>query len=54
MVGGDPAIQLAGKKATADIIESLRAEMGLNKSLIEQYFDFLKQTYSLLKKKQNL
>ena len=47
VVGGDPAFQLAGKNATIEQIESIRIELGLNKALSLQYFDFLKQTVTL-------
>lgn len=41
--GGDPAQRFAGKHATAEQVERIREELGLNKSLPAQYFDFLKQ-----------
>lgn len=41
--GGDPALQAAGKHASADQIETLKKEMGLNLPLYQQYFFFLKQ-----------
>lgn len=47
IVGGDPAFQLAGKNATIEQIESIRIELGLNKPLLYQYFDFLRQTVTL-------
>ncbi len=43
VVGGDPALQLAGKNASAEQIESLRLELGLNQSLPVQYLEFIKQ-----------
>lgn len=43
VVGGDPAYQLAGKNASVKQIESIRSELGTNKSLPLQYVDFLKQ-----------
>jgi peptide/nickel transport system permease protein len=44
IVGGDPALQYAGKNASAELIASLRQELGLNQSLFSQYLFFLKQT----------
>lgn len=44
VVGGDPSFQLAGKSATLEQIQSIRIELGLNKPLLSQYFDFLRQT----------
>ena len=37
-------MQLAGKHATVEQIESIRNELGLNKSLFFQYIDFVRQT----------
>lgn len=42
-VVGDPAETFAGKSATPEQIEALRAKFGLNKSLFFQYVDYLKQ-----------
>ena len=42
---GDPAILAVGVEASAEQIEEKREELGLNKPLHEQYFDFL---YNLL------
>lgn len=47
VVGGDPAMQAAGKHASADQIAMLRHELGLDRSLPEQYFFFLKQIMTL-------
>jgi peptide/nickel transport system permease protein len=47
MVGGDPAAQAAGKHATAEQIEVLRRELGLNGPLYQQYLFFLKQILTL-------
>lgn len=44
MVGGDPSFHLAGKNASVEQVESIRNELGLNKSLPMQYLDFLKQS----------
>jgi peptide/nickel transport system permease protein len=39
----DPATRFAGKHATAEQVTSIRAELGLDRSLPEQYVFFLKQ-----------
>ena len=41
--GGDPALRFAGRHATPEMVETLRAELGLNRSLPEQYLFFVKQ-----------
>lgn len=46
VAGGDPAAQAAGRYATLDQIESMRAQMGLNKPLIYQYFDLVRQIFT--------
>ena len=38
---GDPALLMAGSTSTPEEIERIRAEMGLNKSLPEQYWIFV-------------
>ncbi|WP_199435299.1 ABC transporter permease [Qaidamihabitans albus] len=38
---GDPAAVAAGPEATQQQIAAIRAEMGLNRPLVEQYFDWL-------------
>jgi peptide/nickel transport system permease protein len=43
MIGGDPATRFAGKHATAQQVEVIRAELGLNRSRPAQYLFFLKQ-----------
>jgi len=43
MVGGDPTYQMLGKHATLAQINELRHELGLDKSQIEQFIDFLRQ-----------
>ncbi|MCO5144159.1 MAG: ABC transporter permease [Oligoflexia bacterium] len=43
VVGGDPVLQMVGKHATPQVIEELRAEMGLNRPLPMQFVDFLRQ-----------
>lgn len=42
MVGGDPVYQMLGKHATETQIIELRRELGLDKSRVEQFFDYLK------------
>lgn len=44
VVGGDPALQMAGKNATEEDLAALRAEYGLDQPLTSQYLDYLKQT----------
>lgn len=44
LVGGDPALLYAGKNASAETIAQIRHEFGLDRSLLAQYFSFLKQT----------
>ena len=41
--GGDPALRFAGKHATVEQVQSIRAELGLDRSLPEQYLFFVKQ-----------
>lgn len=43
VAGGDPAAAALGNHASAERIEQLRREMGLDQPLIYQYFDFVKQ-----------
>lgn len=43
VVGGDPTYQMLGKHATAQQIADLHHELGLDKSKVEQFGDFLKQ-----------
>ncbi len=38
---GDPAMVILGDSATQEALEALRQQLGLNKPLIVQYFDFL-------------
>lgn len=47
VVPGDPVVQLAGKHATPEAVASLRHELGLDRSLTVQYFEFLRQTVTL-------
>ena len=41
MMPGDPARQLVGENATAEVYEAKREELGLNKPLLAQYGDYL-------------
>jgi ABC-type dipeptide/oligopeptide/nickel transport system permease component len=41
IVPGDPALVILGDQATPDAIAALRARLGLDRPLYEQYFDFL-------------
>lgn len=43
MVGGDPALFLAGKNATPELVESIRQQLGLHAPLHSQYLHYLKQ-----------
>lgn len=43
VVMGDPALRFAGRHATAEQVASIRAELGLDRSLPEQYVFYLKQ-----------
>lgn len=46
VVAGDPTAVLLGKNATARQMEELREQLGLNKSLIAQYFDVVKSAFT--------
>ncbi len=43
VVGGDPVLIMVGKHASPQMIEELRHELGLDRSLVYQFGDFLKQ-----------
>ena len=43
MPPGDPAVRFAGKQPTPELIAEVRAQLGLDKSLPEQYVLFLKR-----------
>ena len=45
--GGDPAAQAAGRYATVEQIAEMRHKLGLDTPLIIQYFDLLKQIFTL-------
>jgi peptide/nickel transport system permease protein len=47
LIPGDPAIALAGEKASAQEIERMREELGLNRPLPVQYVEFLTRTATL-------
>jgi peptide/nickel transport system permease protein len=47
LIPGDPAIALAGDKASAQEIERMREELGLNRPLPLQYVEFLSRTATL-------
>ena len=42
LVPGDPARQLVGENATEEQVQTVRAEMGLDKPLLSQYVDYWK------------
>ncbi|HMN68709.1 MAG TPA: ABC transporter permease [Bdellovibrionales bacterium] len=46
VAGGDPAAQAAGRYASAAQIQQMRVQMGLDKPLIYQYFDLVKQLFT--------
>ena len=41
IVPGDPAMVILGDSATPAALEAMRERLGLNKPLVEQYFEFL-------------
>jgi peptide/nickel transport system permease protein len=41
LVPGDPAVLLAGEGASKETIEAIRQQLGLNRPLYVQYFDYL-------------
>ncbi|MBV9544188.1 MAG: ABC transporter permease [Chloroflexi bacterium] len=47
MIPGDPAVALAGDKASTAEIERMRQALGLNEPLPLQYVDFLRNTFTL-------
>lgn len=47
LIPGDPALALAGEKASAEQIERMREALGLNKPLPVQYIEFLGQVLTL-------
>src|ERR671935_1439858 len=47
LIPGDPAVALAGEKASAEEIERMREALGLNRPLPIQYVEFLGRTFTL-------
>lgn len=47
VVGGDPAGQAAGRHASAEQVQAIRHELGLDRPLHMQYYFFVKQIFSL-------
>ena len=47
MIPGDPALALAGEKASVEQVERVREEFGLNRPLPVQYAYFLKSAFTL-------
>ena len=47
LIPGDPAIALAGEKASAEQVEHLREELGLNRPLPLQYVEFMTHMFTL-------
>ncbi len=43
VAGGDPALRYAGKSASEERINEIRSELGLDRPLPVQYFNFVKQ-----------
>jgi peptide/nickel transport system permease protein len=46
IVSGDPTAVLLGKNATAKQMMELREQLGLNKPLLDQYFDVVKSAFT--------
>ncbi|QBC44943.1 ABC transporter permease [Iodobacter fluviatilis] len=47
VVGGDPSLILGGKHLTEDVLNNIRTQLGLDKSLPEQFLIFVKQVLTL-------
>lgn len=47
VVGGDPSLILGGKHLTPEVLSNIRSQLGLDKSLPEQFFIFVKQVLTL-------
>jgi len=47
VAGGDPAAQAAGRYATPAQIQAMRVEMGLDKPMVVQYLNMVKQIFTL-------
>src|SRR4051794_24358456 len=41
LVPGDPAVLLAGEGASKETVNAIREQLGLNRPLLVQYFDYL-------------
>ena len=46
-ISGDPALAIAGSEATTEDIEIIRENLGLNRSIFEQYASFLQNLVTL-------
>lgn len=46
VVGGDPALMMVGKHATAQQLANIRHEYGLDQPLYIQFFEYLKQIFT--------
>ncbi len=46
LVSGDPTAVLLGKNATARQMAELREQLGLNKTLLQQYFDVVRSAFT--------
>lgn len=47
IIGGDPALMMAGKNPTHEQLQMIRHQLGLDQSLIMQYLDFCQQIITL-------
>src|SRR5882762_1181667 len=47
LIPGDPAVAMAGERASAQEIERMREEMGLNRALPVQYVEFMSRMATL-------
>ncbi len=43
LVPGDPAVMMLGERGTPEMLEQLRVDLGLNDSILTQYYRFLKK-----------
>lgn len=44
---GDPAAIIAGEEATPEMVEQMREDMGLNRSIVIQFYIYMKDTFTL-------